>query len=281
MTGTAWQRRVLSVVRRIPPGRVATYGEVATLAGRPRAARAVGNIMRGCGRPDVPCHRVIAAGGRLGGYGGSEVLKRSLLVAEGIVVRARGCASSTRVRWPARRAAAEGAAYSNLPGMFPRICLRDDPKQRPPIPFPSKDHGRWSSGRRMPGGRRRGVRDALPAAQRQDLHAGQPDGGIGGRRRGPPPGDLPAGLPQTRQLQRGLGARHVALSARAQPLPRLRAEPAGENEQADRDAGRARPRSSRPRGARRRSRGIDLERAVERLPRGLPRSVRAARRRRI
>ena len=74
---------MLSVVRRIPPGRVATYGEVAALAGRPRAARAVGNIMRGCGRPDVPCHRVIAAGGRLGGYGGSEVLKRALLVAEG------------------------------------------------------------------------------------------------------------------------------------------------------------------------------------------------------
>ena len=78
--------RVLSVVRRIPPGRVATYGEVAALAGRPRAARAVGNIMRDCGRPDVPCHRVIAAGGRLGGYGGSEVLKRSLLAAEGVVV---------------------------------------------------------------------------------------------------------------------------------------------------------------------------------------------------
>ena len=78
--------RVLSVVRRIPPGRVATYGDVAALAGRPRAARAVGNIMRGCGRPDVPCHRVIAAGGRLGGYGGSEFLKRSLLAAEGVIV---------------------------------------------------------------------------------------------------------------------------------------------------------------------------------------------------
>jgi O-6-methylguanine DNA methyltransferase len=76
--------RVLAVVRRIPPGRVATYGDVAALAGRPRAARAVGNIMRGCSRPDVPCHRVIAAGGRLGGYGGREVLKRALLVAEGI-----------------------------------------------------------------------------------------------------------------------------------------------------------------------------------------------------
>jgi len=81
-----FSQRVLWVVRRIPPGRVATYGEVAALAGRPRAARAVGNIMRGCGRPDVPCHRVIAAGGRLGGYGGSEALKRSLLVAEGVAV---------------------------------------------------------------------------------------------------------------------------------------------------------------------------------------------------
>src|SRR2546427_5467567 len=63
--------RVLFVVRRIPPGRVATYGDVARLAGRPRAARAVGNIMRGCRRPDIPCHRVIAAGGRLGGGGGA------------------------------------------------------------------------------------------------------------------------------------------------------------------------------------------------------------------
>jgi methylated-DNA-[protein]-cysteine S-methyltransferase len=76
---------VLAVVRRIPYGRVATYGEVAALAGRPGAARAVGNIMRTCGRPDVPCHRVIAAGGRLGGYGGSEVLKRQLLMSEGVI----------------------------------------------------------------------------------------------------------------------------------------------------------------------------------------------------
>jgi O-6-methylguanine DNA methyltransferase len=79
--------RVLSVVRRIPPGKVATYGDVAKMAGRPRAARAVGNIMRDCGRTDVPCHRVIAAGGRLGGYGGNEALKRALLVAEGVTVR--------------------------------------------------------------------------------------------------------------------------------------------------------------------------------------------------
>jgi O-6-methylguanine DNA methyltransferase len=94
--------RVLSVVRRIPPGRVATYGDVAALAGRPRAARAVGNIMRGCSRRDVPCHRVIAAGGRLGGYGGNEIMKRSLLVAEGIVVFGARVRELERVRWTGR-----------------------------------------------------------------------------------------------------------------------------------------------------------------------------------
>jgi O-6-methylguanine DNA methyltransferase len=90
--------RVLSVVRRIPAGRVATYGDVAALAGRPRAGRAVGNIMRGCG-PGVPAHRVIAAGGRLGGYGGNEVLKRALLVAEGIVVSGSRVRNLDEVRW--------------------------------------------------------------------------------------------------------------------------------------------------------------------------------------
>jgi methylated-DNA-protein-cysteine methyltransferase-like protein len=87
-----FRQRVLAAVRRIPPGKVATYGDVAAAAGAPRAARAVGNIMKGCRIPGVPCHRVIAACGRLGGYGGSEGLKRALLAAEGITV------SGTRVR---------------------------------------------------------------------------------------------------------------------------------------------------------------------------------------
>jgi O-6-methylguanine DNA methyltransferase len=95
----AFTSRVLAIVRRIPPGRVATYGDVAALAGRPRASRAVGNIMRGCRRPDVPCHRVIAAGGRLGGYAGHEVLKRSLLVAEGIRVSGSRVRDLERIRW--------------------------------------------------------------------------------------------------------------------------------------------------------------------------------------
>src|SRR6476619_4531033 len=89
---SSFTTRVLSVVRRIPAGQVATYGDVAAAAGKPRAARAVGNIMKGCTVRGVPCHRVVAAAGRLGGYGGSEALKRALLMAEGIIV------AGTRVR---------------------------------------------------------------------------------------------------------------------------------------------------------------------------------------
>src|SRR5262249_29407286 len=102
VTPGSFAARVVSVVRRIPPGRVATYGEVAALAGRPRAARAVGNIMRGCSLADVPCHRVIAAGGRLGGYGGYEALKRSLLIAEGVPVRGARVRDLRRVSWRPR-----------------------------------------------------------------------------------------------------------------------------------------------------------------------------------
>ena len=109
-TPVPFSHRVLTIVRRIPPGRVATYGDIAKMAGHPRAARAVGNIMRGCSRRDVPCHRVIAAGGRLGGYGGNEVLKRSLLVAEGLVVSGSRVRELNRVRW------------------FSRICLGGRPK---------------------------------------------------------------------------------------------------------------------------------------------------------
>ncbi|HEV3140010.1 MAG TPA: methylated-DNA--[protein]-cysteine S-methyltransferase [Vicinamibacterales bacterium] len=100
-----FESRVLTVVRNIPAGRVATYGDVAALAGRPRAARAVGNIMRDCRRQDVPCHRVIAAGGRIGGYGGRELLKRSLLAAEGVPVSGWRVRELDRVRWRGRKPA--------------------------------------------------------------------------------------------------------------------------------------------------------------------------------
>lgn len=99
MNPTTFTRRVLAAVRRIPPGRVATYGDIARLAGQPRAWRAVGNIMRSCHQPGVPCHRVIGAGGQLGGYGGSEALKASLLRAEGLIVIGRRVRGFDAVRW--------------------------------------------------------------------------------------------------------------------------------------------------------------------------------------
>ena len=92
-------RRVLAVVKRIPVGRVTTYGEVARLAGRPGAARAVGNILREAHQPGLPYHRVIAAGGQLGGYS-NLALKRSLLAAEGLVVTSRRVRHFADVRWP-------------------------------------------------------------------------------------------------------------------------------------------------------------------------------------
>jgi len=96
---TEFRRRVLSAVRRIPAGRVATYGDIAALAGKPRASRAVGNIMRDCREPGVPCHRVIAAGGLLGGYGGNLQLKRELLRAEGVEVGMGRVRGFERARW--------------------------------------------------------------------------------------------------------------------------------------------------------------------------------------
>lgn len=93
------------VVSRIPPGRVATYGDVASLAGKPGAARAVGNVMARANRPGLPYHRVIAAGGMLGGYSDLSV-KRALLAAEGLDVTPRRVRDFARVRWtgsPRRR----------------------------------------------------------------------------------------------------------------------------------------------------------------------------------
>lgn len=95
-------RRVLAAVRRIPAGQVATYGDIAACAGSPRAARAVGSIMRECRDPFTPCHRVIGAGGALGGFGGSLGLKRARLAAEGLDVTPTRVRGFAEVRWRAQ-----------------------------------------------------------------------------------------------------------------------------------------------------------------------------------
>jgi methylated-DNA-[protein]-cysteine S-methyltransferase len=95
----AWDRRVLEAVAAIPWGRTASYGEIARQVGVPRAARAVGGAV---GRNPVslliPCHRVIAADGTIGGYGGDAwgsreerlAIKRDLLLREGVTAVTRG-----------------------------------------------------------------------------------------------------------------------------------------------------------------------------------------------
>jgi methylated-DNA-[protein]-cysteine S-methyltransferase len=86
-----FRRAVLeTLAERVAWGETVSYGELAEMAGRPRAARAVGSAMRNNPLPFViPCHRVIAAGGRIGGYGGGRNavdLKRRLLANEGVFI---------------------------------------------------------------------------------------------------------------------------------------------------------------------------------------------------
>ena len=85
-----FHRRVYAAARRIPPGRTATYGDLAAQLGLPGAARAVGQAL---GRNPftliVPCHRVLAAGGRSGGFSahGGVTTKLRLLEVEGALGR--------------------------------------------------------------------------------------------------------------------------------------------------------------------------------------------------
>ena len=79
-----FQQAVLRATARIPRGQVRTYGQIAAQLGNPGAARAVGHALAANPFPlVVPCHRVVRAGGHLGGFGGGSALKRALLEMEG------------------------------------------------------------------------------------------------------------------------------------------------------------------------------------------------------
>jgi methylated-DNA-[protein]-cysteine S-methyltransferase len=80
---------VYKAARRIPKGRVSTYGQLAKAVGRPGAARAVGQVMRhNPYAPEVPCHRVVASDGSLHGFGGkfNNPEKVRMLEKEGVEI---------------------------------------------------------------------------------------------------------------------------------------------------------------------------------------------------
>ena len=84
-SGTLFQQKVWRALQTIPRGETRSYAWVAKKIGKPKAARAVGAA---CGANPVPiivpCHRVIAGDGSLGGFGGGPALKKRLLALEGV-----------------------------------------------------------------------------------------------------------------------------------------------------------------------------------------------------
>lgn len=112
--GSRFDRAVFALVRRVPPGLVATYGQVAALLGAPRAARAVGYAMKRC-PPGVPWHRVINARGgiSLRASIGSMVHQQLLLEGEGVRFL-RGRVDLSRYRWRGRPTRLGGTAAAGL-----------------------------------------------------------------------------------------------------------------------------------------------------------------------
>ena len=95
-------QRVYALARQIPRGRVATYGQLALLAGSPRASRVVGGAMRRCPPgAGVPCHRVVGKDGHLAPAGTFGPLdeQRLLLEAEGVAVSPQRRVDLRKYRW--------------------------------------------------------------------------------------------------------------------------------------------------------------------------------------
>lgn len=101
--GPPFYEAVYRLARKIPKGRVMTYGQIATILGHPRAARAVGYAMRACDdyAPDVPWQRVINRNGQISRRADQDgpVIQRELLEDEGIEFGADDTCDLKRYRW--------------------------------------------------------------------------------------------------------------------------------------------------------------------------------------
>jgi methylated-DNA-protein-cysteine methyltransferase-like protein len=103
LKGDAATEAICAVIRRIPRGWVATYGQVATMAGMPRRARLVGRVLQELGtKTKVPWHRVVNAKGEVSfslSRNGGDILQRRLLEKEGIEFDANNRMDLERNRW--------------------------------------------------------------------------------------------------------------------------------------------------------------------------------------
>ncbi len=98
MDNTGAFQRIYRIVEKIPPGRVASYGQVAALAGNPRLARRTGQAL--CRAPQgLPCHRVVKKDGTLPPADVFGGLQRAMLEAEGICFLPDGRVDMDRCRW--------------------------------------------------------------------------------------------------------------------------------------------------------------------------------------
>ena len=92
-----FKKEVYEIVRAIPYGKVLTYGEIARLAGYPNHSRLVGRVMQGASAAlGLPCHRVVNSQGRMA-PGWTE--QRTLLVNEGVKIKANGCVDMSTSLW--------------------------------------------------------------------------------------------------------------------------------------------------------------------------------------
>jgi len=105
VVGPGWHAKVFAMVRKVPPGHVATYGQIAAALGSPRVARQVGFALAGAWRVEhddpVPWHRIINAKGAISTRGDAdpEHDQRALLEREGVEFRVNGTVDLKRFRW--------------------------------------------------------------------------------------------------------------------------------------------------------------------------------------
>lgn len=113
--------KIYELVRCIPAGRCASYGHLALLSGRPRAARVVGSALRLCRDPSVPCHRVLRSDGSVTCAFPPE-LRRAMLEAEGgrPYLRRQGGLEPVPVGWRAEGKRGQSPCRS---GKFPIVCV--------------------------------------------------------------------------------------------------------------------------------------------------------------